>query len=56
MLDAITLPFGTFSLPQFIIAVIAIVFGIVMIVKPKIVAYLIGIYLIIWGILFFVGC
>jgi len=56
MMDGITLPFGTFSIPQFVIAIIAIVFGIIMCVKPRIVAYLVGAYLIIWGIMFFVGC
>jgi len=55
--SAITLPFvGAVSIPQFIIAIIAIVFGIIMCVKPRIVAYLVGAYLIIWGIMFFVGC
>lgn len=53
----VTLPFfGVLSVPQFILAIIAIVFGIIMIVIPRIVAYLVGIYLIIWGVLFFVGC
>ena len=56
-MDAITLPFvGAVPISQFIIAIIAIVFGIIMCVKPQIVAYLVGAYLIIWGILFFVGC
>jgi hypothetical protein len=35
-------------------AIIAIVLGIVMIVKPRIVAYLIGAYLLFIGIMFFV--
>jgi hypothetical protein len=53
----ITLPFiGAISVPQFILAIIAIVFGIIMIVIPRVVAYLVGIYLIIWGVLFFVHC
>jgi len=53
----ITLPFiGAISVPQFILAIIAIVFGIIMIVIPRVVAYLVGIYLIIWGVLFFVRC
>ncbi|MDD5591284.1 MAG: DUF3096 domain-containing protein [Dehalococcoidales bacterium] len=52
-----TLPFiGALSVPQFILAIIAIVFGIIMLIKPQIVAYLVGIYLIIWGVLFFIGC
>ena len=53
----ITIPFlGVVSVSTFIVAIIAIVFGIIMCVKPQIVAYLVGAYLIIWGILFFVGC
>ncbi len=40
----------------FILAIIAIVFGIIILVKPQVLAYLIGIYLIIIGIFFFVGC
>ena len=53
----ITLPFiGALSIPQFILAIIAIVFGIIIIVVPRIVAYLVGIYLIIWGVFFFVHC
>ncbi|MCK5434473.1 MAG: DUF3096 domain-containing protein [Dehalococcoidales bacterium] len=40
----------------FIPAIIAIVFGIVILVKPQVLAYLIGIYLIIIGIFYFVGC
>lgn len=35
-------------------AIIAIVLGIIMIVKPRIVAYLIGAYLLFIGIMFFV--
>lgn len=35
-------------------AIIAIVFGIVILVKPKILAYMIGAYLIIIGIIFFI--
>ena len=31
-------------------AVLAIVFGIIIIIVPAIVAYLIGIYLIVWGV------
>jgi len=40
----------------FIPAIIAIVFGIIILVKPQVLAYLIGIYLIIFGIFYFVGC
>ena len=35
-------------------AIIAIVFGIIILVWPRVLAYLIGIYLIIIGVLFFV--
>ena len=56
-MDAIALPgIGDVAIPNFIIAIIAIVFGIIMCVKPQIVAYLVGAYLILWGIFFFVGC
>ena len=37
-------------------AIIAIVFGIIILVKPQVLAYLIGIYLLIIGIFYFVGC
>ena len=40
----------------FVSAIIAIIFGIVILVKPQVLAYLIGIYLIIIGIFYFVGC
>jgi uncharacterized membrane protein HdeD (DUF308 family) len=30
--------------------IIAIIFGIVVMIQPKILAYLIGIYLILWGV------
>ena len=40
----------------FISGIIAIVFGIVILVKPRVLAYLIGVYLIIIGIFYFVGC
>jgi len=35
-------------------AIIAIVFGIVVLVKPRVLAYMIGAYLIFIGVLFFV--
>jgi uncharacterized membrane protein HdeD (DUF308 family) len=47
----------TFAMPVIsglVAAIIAIAFGIIMLIKPQIVAYLIGIYLIIIGIMFFV--
>lgn len=46
-----------FALPAvsgLIMAIIAIVFGIIMLVKPQIVAYLIGAYLLFIGIMFLV--
>ena len=43
-----------FGITGLVAAIIAIVLGIVMIVKPRIVAYLIGAYLLIIGVLFFV--
>ena len=50
------MPFGTLPIAGAIAAIIAIVFGIVILVKPKVLAYMIGIYLIIIGIIFFTGC
>ena len=35
-------------------AIIAIVFGIIILVKPAVLAYLIGIYLIIIGVIYFI--
>ena len=43
----------TFALGGLIPAIIAIVFGIIVMVKPQVLAYLIGIYLIIIGALYF---
>ena len=40
----------------FVSAIIAIIFGITILVKPQVLAYLIGIYLLIIGIFYFVGC
>ena len=45
------MPFGTTG---FVAAIIAIVFGIIVMVKPQVLAYLIGIYLIIIGVMYFV--
>ncbi|MBA7656003.1 hypothetical protein ES703_63916 [subsurface metagenome] len=47
-----------FGLPVtgFISAIIAIVFGIIVIAKPRVLAYLIGAYLIFIGVLILVGC
>lgn len=44
------------SVTGFISAIIAIVFGIIVIAKPRVLAYLIGAYLIFIGVLFLVGC
>ncbi len=35
-------------------AIIAIVFGIIVLIKPRVLAYLIGIYLIIFGAIYFI--
>jgi len=37
-----------------IAAILAIVFGIIILIKPQIIAWLIGIYLVIIGIMYFV--
>jgi len=37
-------------------AIVAIVFGIIILIFPKVIAYLIGAYLIFIGIMFFVSC
>jgi len=37
-----------------VVAILAIIFGIIILIKPQIVAYLIAIYLIIIGIMYFV--
>ena len=46
--------FQTLSISGRVAAIIAIVFGIIILAVPQIIAYLIGIYLIIIGILHFV--
>ncbi len=43
-----------FAIPELVIAIIAIVFGIIVLVKPQVLAYLIGIYLIIIGAIYFI--
>ena len=45
---------GFLSVSGLVVAILAIVFGIIMLVKPQIVAYLIGAYLLFIGIMFFV--
>ncbi len=42
------------AMPGLIAAIIAIVFGIIVMVKPQVLAYLIGIYLIIVGAMYLV--
>jgi uncharacterized membrane protein HdeD (DUF308 family) len=42
------------AIPGVVAAIIAIVFGIIILVKPQVLAYLIGIYLIIIGAIYFV--
>ena len=41
------------AIPGLVAAIIAIVFGIIVMVKPQVLAYLIGIYLIIIGVIYF---
>ena len=48
------MPFHLFQVTGLITAIVALVLGIIMIVKPRIVAYLIGAYLIIIAVIFFV--
>ena len=43
-----------FAIPGLVTAIIAIVFGIIILVKPQVLAYLIGIYLIIIGAIYFI--
>lgn len=47
------MPLDLPMIPSFVLAIIAIVFGIIILVKPAVLAYLIGIYLIIIGVLYF---
>jgi uncharacterized membrane protein HdeD (DUF308 family) len=47
------MPFDLPTIPSFVLAIIAIVFGIIVLVKPAVLAYLVGIYLIIIGVLWF---
>ena len=44
------------SAPGIVAAIVAIVFGIIILIFPKVLAYLIGAYLIFIGIMFFVSC
>ena len=48
------MPFGSFAISGVVTAIVAIVFGIVILKWPKSIAYLVGIYLIVIGVLFFV--
>jgi multidrug transporter EmrE-like cation transporter len=48
------MPFGSFAISGVVAAIVAIVFGIVILKWPKSIAYLVGIYLIVIGVLFFV--
>lgn len=43
-----------FAIPGLVAAIIAIAFGIIILVKPQVLAYLIGIYLIIIGAIYLV--
>jgi len=51
MLSVFTIP----AVPALIMAILAIVFGIIILIWPHVLAYLIAIYLIIVGILYFVS-
>jgi len=42
------------AISSLVVAIIAIVFGVVVMVKPQILAYMIGAYLIIIGVAFFI--
>jgi len=44
------------SVPGTVAAIVAIVFGIIVMIFPRVLAYLIGAYLIFIGIMFFVSC
>jgi len=46
--------FGFSPITGFVAAIIAIVFGIIILVKPRVLAYMIGAYLIIIGVIFFI--
>ena len=48
------MPFGTLPIAGIIAAIIALVFGIVVMVKPRVLAYLIGAYLIFIAVMFFI--
>ena len=45
--------FGFSPVTGLVAAIIAIVFGIIILVKPRVLAYMIGAYLIIIGVIFF---
>lgn len=48
------MPFALPGVGSMVAAILAIVFGIIMLVKPRIVAYLIGAYLIFIGVWYFI--
>ena len=48
------MPFGSFAISGIVAAIIAIVFGIVILKWPKSITYLVGVYLIVIGVLFLV--
>jgi len=45
---------GVLPITSLVAAVIAIAFGIIVLVKPQILAYMVGAYLIIVGVIFFI--
>jgi len=48
------MPFALPGVGSMVAAIVAIVLGVIMLIKPQIVAYLIGAYLIFIGIMFFI--
>ena len=48
--------FSFASASTLVAAIVAIVFGIIILIFPRVIAYLIGAYLIFIGIMFFVSC
>jgi len=46
--------FEIVPISNLVVAIISIVFGIVVMVKPQILAYMVGVYLIIIGVIFFI--
>jgi uncharacterized membrane protein HdeD (DUF308 family) len=45
---------GVLPITDLVAAIVAIVFGIIVLVKPQILAYMVGAYLLIIGVIFFI--